>query len=293
MQAIINWFNKPYPFDGNWSRNFAQAAWAGLFVMLFLLVFKPFGTQIPAEYFWFYARVCFYFGLVTFGVLLLSALVMRALPGFFREEGWCIWKEILSSLAIISLIGYGNLIFAHFFYGQPLTGQVVWFWQKATFLIGLFPVLFMAYTKQHLLQKKFSAAAESLNVKIESHQPPAGPPAGTGPAITLSGDNQNETLTLPAGQILYLEAADNYVRVFYQQENSTGSTLLRSTLKNMEAQLSGHPQFFRCHRTFLVNLDRVVHVSGNAQGYKLHLEGCEITIPVSRSLNEEVNRRIK
>ena len=61
----------------------------------------------------------------------------------------------------------------------------------------------------------------------------------------------------------------------------------------MEKQLSDLPQFFRCHRTYLVNLDRVGHVSGNAQGYKLHLEGIDNLVPVSRSLNEEINLRLK
>jgi hypothetical protein len=54
----------------------------------------------------------------------------------------------------------------------------------------------------------------------------------------------------------------------------------------------GAPQFYRCHRTCLVNLYRVYKVSGNAQGYKLHVEGVEELSPVSRSLNEVIREKL-
>lgn len=69
--------------------------------------------------------------------------------------------------------------------------------------------------------------------------------------------------------------------------------MLRSTLRRMEDALASWPQFFRCHRTYLVNLDKVAHVSGNAQGYRLHLEGLDDTIPVSRNLNDIVDAKFK
>ncbi|WP_317166355.1 LytTR family DNA-binding domain-containing protein [Spirosoma agri] len=50
---------------------------------------------------------------------------------------------------------------------------------------------------------------------------------------------------------------------------------MRSTLKGIESALGQHPQFFRCHRAFVVNLSTVVHADGNARGYQLPLEGGE------------------
>lgn len=85
-------------------------------------------------------------------------------------------------------------------------------------------------------------------------------------------------------EFLYAESADNYVKVFY----TGGQQLIRSTLKQLEDSFRGNERIFRCHRTYLVNLDRVIHISGNAQGYKLHLEGVVQTIPVSRSLNGQI-----
>ena len=109
--------------------------------------------------------------------------------------------------------------------------------------------------------------------------------------VTFVGENQNETLSLEATQIAYIAAQDNYVQVFFFQDGTLKNRMLRATLRKKEDLLSEFPQFFRCHRTYVVNFDKVVKVSGNAQGYRLHLQGVEETIPVSRNLNELVRNR--
>ena len=53
---------------------------------------------------------------------------------------------------------------------------------------------------------------------------------------------------------------------------------------HMSLQQVKLPNFhiIRCHRSFVVNLDHVIEVGGNAQGLKLHLNMLEDYIPVSR-----------
>jgi DNA-binding LytR/AlgR family response regulator len=48
---------------------------------------------------------------------------------------------------------------------------------------------------------------------------------------------------------------------------------------------------FRCHKSYLINLTQVAHISGNAQGYKLHLQNSTIEIPVSRTLNATIKEK--
>ncbi|HLP94544.1 MAG TPA: LytTR family DNA-binding domain-containing protein, partial [Saprospiraceae bacterium] len=111
--------------------------------------------------------------------------------------------------------------------------------------------------------------------------------------VVLLGENQQERLAIDAADIAFLEAQDNYVQVHYLENGAHKSKLLRATLRKMEESLAEFPAFFRCHRTYLVNFDRVEKVSGNAQGYRLHLTGFAETVPVSRSLNEEVKKRLE
>jgi DNA-binding LytR/AlgR family response regulator len=51
----------------------------------------------------------------------------------------------------------------------------------------------------------------------------------------------------------------------------------------MEEKLCSGHDFFRCHRTYIVNTSKIADVSGNAQGLKLEIEKTEFKIPVSRS----------
>ena len=290
IKPILKWLNRPYPYEGTWHESLRSSWYGGLFVFLFLVIFRPFGLGGANVNFWKLALVCGYFGLVTAAVLMLLPLTMRIMPSFFKEAGWVIWKEILTNVLVVAMIGIGNMLLAAFLFGQKLTLPAFWGWQKITLSIAFFPIFFTAYTKQQLLQKKHAKGADALNEKIAGHTEAI---IKSQPAIQLTGDNQNETFSLHPADLLYIETADNYVRIFHQKNKQIAYQLLRSTLKKMEQQLDGHDQFFRCHRTYLVNLNKVKQVSGNAQGYKLHLENCDALIPVSRSLNGEIVQRFK
>jgi DNA-binding LytR/AlgR family response regulator len=141
-----------------------------------------------------------------------------------------------------------------------------------------------AFFTQLKQSKKYAAEAATLHLP-KTHPTLAAP-------VTFTGDNQKETLTLQADQIAYLAARDNYVQIFFFEKEELKSKIFRATLRKMEDALADWPQFFRCHRTYVVNFDKIEKVSGNAQGYRFHLTDLEETIPVSRNLNEAVRLRL-
>jgi len=60
--------------------------------------------------------------------------------------------------------------------------------------------------------------------------------------------------------------------------------LKRLPLKDFEIQLKAYPYILKIHRSYIVNLKAIKFISGNAQGYVLHLKNYpQKTIPVSRS----------
>jgi DNA-binding LytR/AlgR family response regulator len=102
--------------------------------------------------------------------------------------------------------------------------------------------------------------------------------------IVLRSDNDRETLEVDPEDILFIESEGNYVEVtFIGENNDIERALLRSSLKRVVKQLRGFPFLFKCHRSYIVNVKRIKRTNGNAQGYKLHLEGADKEIPVSRS----------
>jgi DNA-binding LytR/AlgR family response regulator len=61
----------------------------------------------------------------------------------------------------------------------------------------------------------------------------------------------------------------------------------------MDALCNGHASFFRCHRSYIVNMDKVTKVKGNSQGYRLCFNELHDTVPVARKMNEELKRKIR
>ncbi|MDX1911085.1 MAG: LytTR family DNA-binding domain-containing protein [Saprospiraceae bacterium] len=285
MLSFLSRLSQPYPFEVRWLSGFRNGFWAGVFVTAFLFFFKPFGTDVTPGKEAAFLAMCAAFGLVTLAISLFINGICLLLPSVFAEEKWNVGKEIVFNLFFIACIGTGNLLLAHFLWNAPLSSDSFWQWQGATFAIGIFPSVFGAFLTQMRLNKKYAVEAAHLHI---SHTPP--PESDI--LVTLVGENQDENLTLPVSKLVYLAAQDNYVQVFFLENQTLKHRLLRATLRKMEESLAGHPAFFRCHRTYIVNFSRVENISGNAQGYRLQLSGATETIPVSRSLNDAVRARL-
>lgn len=95
-------------------------------------------------------------------------------------------------------------------------------------------------------------------------------------------DEQGKTvLSVHPAKLLMIKAEDNYVQVFYRNGAAISKELVRVPLKKMELQLTANG-FARAHRSYLVNLSKVVLFKKNSKGCLLHIEGMEDTpVPVS------------
>jgi DNA-binding LytR/AlgR family response regulator len=111
--------------------------------------------------------------------------------------------------------------------------------------------------------------------------------------LVLTAENGKDTLQLTRTGLLAIESSDNYCTVFYMKNGQLAKELIRSSLSRLEHQLGEGTPFARCHRSYVVNLDRVERVSGNAQGYKLHLLNGQVVVPVARKYNDTLVASLK
>ncbi len=83
--------------------------------------------------------------------------------------------------------------------------------------------------------------------------------------------------------LLYLEAADNYITIYYSDKQKTSKFMVRNTLKNIEIQLD-NPALMRCHRSYLINFNKVKVIKREKEGIFLLLDAEEeIRLPVSKT----------
>lgn len=109
--------------------------------------------------------------------------------------------------------------------------------------------------------------------------------------ITFNDENGKARLTIKSSGILYVGANDNYVNVYYLDNDKVGYTMLRNNLKTLENQLDAYG-IVRCHRSYMVNLHRVTIISREKDGMYATLDSNAVSrIPISKSYSEEVMRR--
>ena len=83
--------------------------------------------------------------------------------------------------------------------------------------------------------------------------------------------------------ILYLEAADNYVTIYYIDNDKITKYLIRNSLKNLEQRLQPR-NIMRCHRSYMVNFEKVKIMRKEKGGLFLELDtDYKFSLPVSRT----------
>ena len=91
--------------------------------------------------------------------------------------------------------------------------------------------------------------------------------------------------------LLYLEAADNYITVYYTDQNKICRYLVRTSLKRLEPELE-HIGLVRCHRSIIVNFEKVKIIKKDKDGLKLELDlPQKLSLPVSKTYIDRVIRK--
>ena len=108
--------------------------------------------------------------------------------------------------------------------------------------------------------------------------------------VQIFDDKGDMRLSVRRENLIMLESADNYVCVWYLNNNSPKKVLVRNTLKNIADSLSStHVQ--RCHRSYVVNLDLVKVMRREKEGVFLELGIDGIPeVPISKTYSDAINK---
>jgi len=279
---IINWLNRPYPFIDKILNKLLISILFGLFVFLFLLLFQPFGIAEVIDNKSIYLLG---FGLITSFALIISYLLLPFLfTKLFDSNYWNIKKElifVLSNIIIITILNYEYYII--FDYGTTQQHSL-FFFGLITASVGIFPVTFLVFIREMYLTGKSKKNALELNAIIE--QKIRKVPKNE--VITINADTKVDMLKLNLQDLLYIKSEDNYCKLYFKENKQIQNKLLRISLKNIEEQLRNYPEILRCHRSYIVNKNHILKISGNARSYIIHFALCNETAFVSRNFPKEM-----
>lgn len=261
----------PFPDSSNLRDQIKQGAVIGLFVAFFLFFFEPFGLTAEKHILFF---VSLGFGMVTFLVTVIFEIINIYLLKIDKESpSWTFLKWFFNTLILIFFIAIGNYVFLYILQDQS---SIRWNYLLTmignTYAIGSFPIAFSGFLHLERTYKKNTQHA--INIKVHKQS------TSVNSLITLPSSS-DKSLSFHEEEILFLEAKENYVRIVFTRKGKLNEELLRNTLKDSQNHLT--EAFIKCHRSFIVNRNKVEKVDGNAQGLVLTISHTEQRVPVSRS----------
>jgi len=281
---IKEYLNQPYPlFESKWKLNISIS----LFVALFMLIFQPFGLSdyhsinkpiIIAGY-----------GCVTYVVLLFNLhIIPFFLKSLFDGKLWTVIKQIFWLIWIIFTIGFGNYIYSSFIFSifSGFYGFLIF--QFFTLAIGIIPIVVLTILKQNFMLSQNLKTANDFNNRLKLKDEKVMQEQ----IICLMAENGKDKLEIGLSNLLYIESTGNYIQIFYTKEFKLKNALLRSSLKRTELQIKDYSSIVKCHRAFLVSINKITQVKGNSQGLKLVLKDTDIEIPVSRNFSKSLKDKI-
>lgn len=109
-----------------------------------------------------------------------------------------------------------------------------------TVAMGLPDLLFLLYTMLGDTKKKMSEEVDK----------------GPDDKIKFLDERDNVKFVVALDSILYIQSEENYLKIFYLNDNKVSSYLLRSSMKKVE-EMCAKNGLIRCHRSYFVNKTRV------------------------------------
>lgn len=276
--------NKPHPFIFNRY----SVLLPSLITFLVLVLLKPFdfGT-FSIDHLLIWSSI---FSAIIGLTVLGSVSAIIKLLGRAIRENWKVKNEILLFLFVLVMISL--VIFALFLMLNPKVNKFDLFSLVVlrTFAISLFPILILVLYEQNHHQRIKRRQAERLNRDLLIRKNLTYKKISNttlAEKIVLVAENEKIALQVTPPNLFFVKSEGNYVEVFYHQNQKIQKELIRNSLKSIEEQLSAH-DFFRCHNRFLINLQHIQKVEGNARNFELELANVEEKIPVSRSRSEKL-----
>jgi len=275
VTKIRNFLSQPYHFYYEGKTFLTLLGLLFVMAMAFNLLFEPFNVYVP-EHKMSYFLITVVHATVACLALLCFYLVMRVFPD--QRANWTVGNEILGLGGFLLLAGTGQFLVRDIIYDNPYN----WTWRfyleevRNTFLVGLLFIAILLplnFNRLYLANQRKAGLLPGPQIREDS-----------GSEIPIGTQLKSDDFYLNTDHFIYAKSEGNYVTFYIREGHAVQKKLKRISISDLETQLSGIPSVIRTHRSYLVNLRHIHRISGNAQGYKLELNGVDEAVAVSRKM---------
>ena len=257
-----------------------------LFSFIFIIVFRPFKIDtllekpelfsdlgISNDAFYAATALLVLCGLVVLGI---SRIIMvhynRRSPMNYRQ--YMMWTLAEFIILAIFITGFSSTVF----HNENIVKIFLMVFVRTTCIL-LIPY---GYGILYIFLVEKIQALKHLRESIENDE------AQKQKSYVLFNDDKGLRLSVKRDNLLIIESADNYVCVWYQNNGAVKKAMVRNTMKRVAEQLE-ESNIRRCHRSYMVNMDRVKVLRREKEGIFIEfgLDGVP-DIPISKTYADSI-----
>jgi hypothetical protein len=266
-------FQKPIPPYLNEKQNIIRLIlFTSLFALVFINAYSPFGADrwynLTRLEFFTYSSLTILLGVL---VVVISRIMMYHVC---KRHTINIWQYLLWIFAEVLSMALAYGLFEKLFLKDArMFTELVKNSSRNTALVLLLPysVLWLYFSWRDK-KEQIERLADSLPFSDNARN-----------MIPFYDDKGILKFSIKKENLLYLESAENYVNICYLNKGKVSKYLLRDTLKKIEENFSG-TEIVRCHRSYMVNFEKVKVIRKDKDGLKLEFDNPSVTdIPVSKT----------
>ncbi len=257
-----------------------------IFALLFINIFQPFNSRgwypnITDFKYFFFSSLIILTGML---VVVISRLIMLA---YTKKHELFYWQYAIYIIAEIVAMSLFFTLFAKFFPRNEAEPRDILdiFEQSAknTAWVLLLPYsiswLYFSWREKNRLLENISKTEPETEVQKRN-------------VIAFADEKGDLKISIAIENLLYIDSADNYATIHYMNKSKLSHYLIRNTLKWMEENLTNDRSLVRCHRSYIVNLDKVKVLRKTKEGIFLEMDALNTPdIPVSKTYYEKVMQK--
>ncbi len=271
--------DQPYQFNNNFKHNARTILLVSMGFILIVLYIQPLGINfLKSEHDGYFVLGA---GLLTAATLFLNTLIFPGMfPKLFNPAKWTIRKEIIWNIWMFS-----NL-FALFTL-MAWAAKTISYTDLPFFRTGalsLLPLILFNLISYNLSMKlklvnMIDSGKSWLKEEINAFQNQTNQES-----VNLVAENKKQAFAEEVERVILIHSSGNYVEIYWiDRKLAVRKRLFRQSFTNVEKALESSDVMLKCHRCWMVNINKVIKLKRSPNGYFLEMDRIDFTVPVSRN----------
>ncbi len=271
--------NQPYQFNNNFKHNARTILLVSMGFILIVLYIQPLGINfLKSEHDGYFVLGT---GFLSAATLFLNTLILPGIfPKLFDPAKWTIKKELIWNFwMFVNLFVLFTLMA---WIAKTISYTDLPFFRTGA--LSLLPlILFNLISYNFSLKMKVVNMIDSgtnwLKEEINAFQ---NPPEQE--SVHLVAENKKQAFAEEVERVILIHSSGNYVEIYWiDRKLAIRKRLFRQSFTNVEKALVSSDVMLKCHRCWMVNINKVTKLKKSANGYHLEMERLDFTVPVSRN----------